>query len=216
MVRTLRYGPQDRPQASRIIGIAATIALHAAALMLLLIPLTAPRVSPRLDSPDKVIWVLPKEVPVTPVAPPIQTPVVQRIQPRTAPPLAPSVPVAVVDQAPFVDPAPTVIEAPGPVAAIEPVTGPVALSSLAYLKAPPPPYPSAEARSGVEGTVTLRILVGADGVPLEVAIEHGSGNRNLDRAAQRHVKDKWRFHPAVRNGQPVQAYGLVPIAFSLQ
>ena len=38
----------------------------------------------------------------------------------------------------------------------------------------------------------------------------------LDREAVRHVQQRWRFEPAMRDGRPVQAWGLVPIDFSLQ
>ena len=54
------------------------------------------------------------------------------------------------------------------------------------------------------------------GAPLEVVVQKGSGNRSLDRAAREHVLAKWRFKPAMRNGQAVQAYGLVPVVFSMQ
>ena len=69
---------------------------------------------------------------------------------------------------------------------------------------------------GAEGTVLLKILVGTDGTPLEVVVQKGSGNRSLDRAAREHVLAKWRFKPAMSNGQAVQAYGLVPVVFSMQ
>ena len=46
MVRTLRYGSDNRIDGSRILGYAAAIALHALALMLLLIPMTAPQGRP--------------------------------------------------------------------------------------------------------------------------------------------------------------------------
>ena len=220
MVRTLRFGPQDRPQVSRILGIAATITLHIAALMLLLIPLTGPRITSQVEAVIKPRWIVPEVVPVTPpppLIPNVQTP--SRPQPKNIAPAAPSVPAATVESAPYVETAPALAD-PQPATELAPIaapmTGPVALSSLAYISAPPPPYPSPEARAGIEGTVTLRILVGSDGIPLEVSIDRSSGNRNLDRAAQRHVKDKWRFQPAVRDGHAVQAYGLVPIAFSLQ
>ena len=62
----------------------------------------------------------------------------------------------------------------------------------------------------------LRVLVDVDGTPVSVTVESSSGNRNLDKAALQHVLKTWRFKPAMQDGQAVQAYGLVPIAFSLQ
>ena len=70
-------------------------------------------------------------------------------------------------------------------------------------------------RFGIEGTVMLRILVGTDGTPLQVDIERSSGSRGLDRAAREHVLKKWRFQPAMQDGVPVQAWGRVPIVFTL-
>ena len=84
------------------------------------------------------------------------------------------------------------------------------------MRATSPRYPISELKNGVEGTVVLRVLVDIDGKPLDVSIETSSGNRNLDRSALQHVLKTWRFKPAMQNGQAVQAYGLVPIAFSLQ
>ena len=95
-------------------------------------------------------------------------------------------------------------------------TGPLPSATLEYVRATSPRYPISELKSGVEGTVVLRVLVDVDGTPLDVSIENSSGNRNLDRSALQHVLKTWRFKPAMQNGQAVQAYGLVPIAFSLQ
>ena len=39
--------------------------------------------------------------------------------------------------------------------------------------------------------------------------------RGLDRAAREHVLKKWRFQPAMQDGVPVQAWGRVPIVFTL-
>ena len=62
----------------------------------------------------------------------------------------------------------------------------------------------------------LKVLVDVDGMPLEVTLERSSGHRSLDRAAREQVLKHWRFQPAVRDGQRVQAYGLVPIDFSMR
>src|SRR3546814_15407316 len=61
----------------------------------------------------------------------------------------------------------------------------------------------------------LQVLVDVDGRPLQVDVEHSSGHRVLDNAARRYVLQNWTFRPAMRGGRPVQAVGLVPIAYSL-
>jgi protein TonB len=86
---------------------------------------------------------------------------------------------------------------------------------LEYASAAPPPYPREAVINGLTGTVMLRVLVDVDGKPLEVSIQRSSGHRVLDAAARRQVLSKWRFRPAMRNGQAVQAIGVVPVEFKL-
>ena len=66
------------------------------------------------------------------------------------------------------------------------------------------------------GTVLLQVLVGIDGRPMEVTVMQSSGHRELDEAARAQVLRRWSFQPASRNGQAVQAIGLVPIEFALK
>jgi protein TonB len=84
----------------------------------------------------------------------------------------------------------------------------------AYLHNPPPDYPPLSRRVGEEGRVMLRVLVTKDGDAERVEIESGSGSSRLDKAALEAVK-KWRFIPAKRNNQPISAYVIVPIQFTL-
>lgn len=77
---------------------------------------------------------------------------------------------------------------------------------------PPPQYPRAALRRHESGEVLLRVLVGPDGVPSDVSLVQGSGSRHLDRAATDAVR-RWRFRPAMRDGQPVSGEVQVPIAF---
>lgn len=93
---------------------------------------------------------------------------------------------------------------------------PLAGAHLEYASNPPPTYPHAALKDGDTGTVVLEVLVGIDGKPIEVTISRSSGHRELDVAAKRQVLAHWTFKPAMRNGQPVQAIGLVPVVFSLQ
>jgi protein TonB len=85
----------------------------------------------------------------------------------------------------------------------------------AYLRNPPPPYPLAARRRGEVGTVTLRVLVSAEGRPEQVELERSSGFDTLDLAAVQGVR-QWRFAPARRGGEPHQAWVLVPIVFRLE
>jgi protein TonB len=86
---------------------------------------------------------------------------------------------------------------------------------VAYLRNPSPAYPAAARRSGEEGTVMLRVLVGTEGAPREVVLERTSGSPALDAAALATVKN-WRFLPARRGGEPQEAWVLVPIVFRLE
>lgn len=84
-----------------------------------------------------------------------------------------------------------------------------------YLHNPPPPYPLVARRNGEQGTVILRVRVTRDGMPASVDIEKPSSSSHLDDAALETVRT-WRFVPARQNGQPVEAWVLVPVVFKLE
>jgi protein TonB len=86
--------------------------------------------------------------------------------------------------------------------------------SAAYLRNPPPAYPAAARRNGEEGTVTLRVLVSAEGSPTRIELERSSGSRLLDAAAIEAVRG-WRFQPARRGSQAIEDWALVPLRFRL-
>lgn len=81
------------------------------------------------------------------------------------------------------------------------------------VSSPPPTYPRAALRRRESGNVLLRVHVGPDGVPRAIDLISGSGSRHLDRAATDAVR-KWRFRPAMRDGQPVSGAVQVPISFN--
>jgi len=223
MVRTQPGISPIRFDTSRILAYSTAIALHALAAGLLLIPLS--QVPVRSDAVrQEPRWQLPEIVPVAPTPPP-PVPVTVPVVRQPPPPTQHALP-APVDNAPMpvfateavipqqAGPA-TPSDAIGPVAdSIAPAT-PLAGVQLRYLHAPAPAYPRDALRAGAQGTVTLRVLVGVDGSPLEVSIERSSGNRSLDTAARAQVLRQWKFQPAMDNGRPVQAYGLVPVDFKL-
>jgi protein TonB len=90
-----------------------------------------------------------------------------------------------------------------------------AVVSAAYLDSPAPRYPDAARRLGQEGTVTLRVLVTAEGSPARVALERSSGSLHLDGAALERVRN-WRFRPARQGSAPVESWVIVPIVFRLE
>ncbi len=82
-------------------------------------------------------------------------------------------------------------------------------------KQPRPPYPRDARDDGVEGTVVILATVSADGRVTETRIEKGSGDRRLDKAADRGVR-QWVYRPALRNGVPVKATIRVHVEFRLE
>ena len=219
MVRTLPLDSETRPELSRILAIAAAIAVHAFAFMLLLIPMATPPVRTVISDGIDAIWIERKKEVIEEVV--IEKDPKPVTEPKTTPSIAdPAVPVVdppvIVDggtvatsNSATADPDPVVD--PGPVD-----TGPISVGNLAYVTATAPPYPRAEIRAGIGGTVLLKVLVDIDGRPLDVVVLESSGNRNLDRSAREHVLKNWLFQPAMRDGKAVQAYGKVPVVFSMQ
>jgi protein TonB len=83
-----------------------------------------------------------------------------------------------------------------------------------FLSGDRPPYPAEARRSGMEGVVTLRILVAPDGTAAAVTVRQGSGFPVLDDAASRAAR-AWRFSPARRAGAPVAGLHDVRVRFRL-
>lgn len=65
-----------------------------------------------------------------------------------------------------------------------------------------PAYPSEALARNIEGTVSMRFLVGADGQVREANVDKSSGNASLDEAA-RGALVLCSFTPGTRNGTPV-------------
>jgi len=79
---------------------------------------------------------------------------------------------------------------------------------------PAPPYPSDARRRGLQGSVLLRVTVSTEGRPAQIALIESSGWAILDDAALEAVQ-AWRFEPARRQGQPVEATVEVPVVFQI-
>jgi protein TonB len=94
----------------------------------------------------------------------------------------------------------------------EPVTE--ANGSAAYLNNPPPAYPKAAQRQGLQGRVLLRVQVLANGTVGTLEVKQSSGKAVLDEAALAAVKS-WIFTPAKRGNTPIDGWTQVPIEFRL-
>lgn len=209
-----------RIQPARVLGIAGAITLNATALMLLLVPVSAPMLANVIEPITPVTFIerakpKPEIPPVIPVQQPVRnttTPTQPvRTQPQTQVQTQTETPVVDggTEYVPTADPLPDT----GPIGPPDP--GPQPSTRLEYASAPAPSYPPDALARELEGTVMLKVLVDVDGSPLSVEIERSSGHRKLDDAARRQVLRKWKFKPAIKDGQAIQVYGIVPVSFTL-
>ena len=77
-----------------------------------------------------------------------------------------------------------------------------------------PIYPVFAKRYGTEGEVQLKVSISPSGRVDTVTIQKSSGSDLLDKAAVTAVRT-WRYHPAVRDGQPVATTDIVPVIFQI-
>lgn len=218
MELTQKIQSWDEPnRRNRQAGIAATLLLHAGAVFALLqyepvrsaltqaAPIMVSLITPVVEKPQEP----PKPLPVKPRVQQPQPPKPQQLITATsdapAPVLAPTPP----------PPAP-VVSAPAPqpiTAAPAPVIPPS--FNADYLDNPPPAYPPLSRRLSEQGKVMLRVLVSAKGGADKIELKSSSGSVRLDDAALETVK-RWRFVPARQGDQPVAAWVLIPITFTLK
>lgn len=78
----------------------------------------------------------------------------------------------------------------------------------------PPRYPAEAVASRTSGKVVMKILVGADGSVRDVVVEESVPAGVFDAVAVE-AAHKWRFNPATRDGEPVEAWMRVPVEFEI-
>lgn len=211
-------------------GLSLTVIFHAAAIYVVLQhpPVNSAITPPR---PLMVAFVASPQQQVAPQPVPKPKPVERRVvrQPSPPQPAAPTpvitttaagesnVPVAAPTEPERATPA-----APSANAAPTPASAPVSAPPITqpsfnadYLQNPAPRYPPLARRMGQQGKVVLRVLVNPGGGPAQIEVRTSSGSDVLDEAALDAVR-RWRFVPAKRGDQPVAAWVLVPITFTLQ
>lgn len=88
----------------------------------------------------------------------------------------------------------------------------IALDSQAEpIEMPDPEIPEAALQAGIEGRVTLRVWVGADGTVKEIEIVR-SDNEIFNSNALAAVS-RWKFRPAMRNGVAVDSWSTRSVRF---
>jgi len=197
----------------RVGALSGALSLHLVALLLLLVP---PAALQLLRPPPEVIPnVRILEPPPKIEEPPLPTPPKIVHEVRTKP--APKPPPTPVSLPPAESTMATQQADPTPLRAdITPAAAPdIAPTALAYDVRTRIPYPREAARLRQHGTVTLSVLVGADGVPQAVDVEKSSGFRSLDEAARAAVR-RWTFQPGTRNGVATALWARVPVTFMLE
>ncbi len=77
-----------------------------------------------------------------------------------------------------------------------------------------PAYPAAEQRAEREGSVTVRLLIGADGRVKAVG-EVRAASDAFFRATEQQALRHWRFKPATVDGEPVESRKTMTVHFRL-
>ena len=162
---------------------------------------------PTPPPPERQLMATPKPTPSPMTAPPAELEP-RRETPKAAQP-APAAPPANASPSASASPSTRAAGDPGATTTTPPNF------SAAYLNNPLPVYPPAAKFKGRQGTVELRVQVGADGAPIQVLISRSSGNSDLDAAGRDVVKKRWRFVPAKQGDRAIVGWVIVPLEFSL-
>jgi periplasmic protein TonB len=219
----VRAGKPKGLDKRRIAAIAITVCAHVLVVGVMLLP--PPQYLPT-EKPDSVTEVLVFEQEVKKEPPPKAEPIkiVREIEPR--PQISTPVQTPAAAPSALSEPlAEAVTDAPSallgaPIAASVPTTAVISSSpvseALALLQAPPPRYPPAELKRGIQGTVHFKVRVGVDGRVRDIEIIKTSGSRGLDRAAILQIKRRWIFEPRLFNGEKIESTGIGTLSFSLE
>ncbi len=209
------HPPFQAPDRARVTALSFAISVNLAVLLVALRPLP-PAALPEPRTPSAIALQFHPSAPEPPPPPPLEVKPLPHALPTAAPRAATPVPVTLA--LPSISDEGTV---PAPVVALpaiepaQPGAGAAVEASLAYRSAPLH-FPPIAIRRHMHGTVLLRVLVDARGLPQRVTIEHSSGYSLLDRSARDQVLKSWRFEPAMVAGRPSPAWARVPVSFDLR
>jgi protein TonB len=203
--QTLRpgaIGPFSLPHVSsqRFVGIGFVVLLHVA-LIYALISMKVIPVDIFVPPDDITVVTLPP-----PVTPPVQPPATKVVTPTVV-----VVPPIWIDES---QPRET-ITPPPPQPPTTVASSPATAAQSIARTITRPPYPPIEKRLGHEGTVSLRLMISADGTVTDAIVTRSSGYPALDAAAVAWITSHWRYRPATRDGKPVTSQANANMKFEL-
>ncbi|MDQ8756965.1 TonB family protein [Sphingosinicella sp. LHD-64] len=200
-------------------GFALVVAMHAAALGAVLL-IKGPVIIPPAFPPMDVYNVPPERTP-DPAPPPrpeveTQTPI-RTIDPIVRTPDGARDQIAIVSGTGPVQPlggtGTGFVEQVQPPPPLTPVRRDAEIDQR-YAAAFQPPYPTSEQRAQREGTVRVRVTIGADGRVR--AVERLSATSDAFWAvAERQALRHWRFRPATVDGRPIESTKVMTLHFRL-
>lgn len=224
-IATAGLGPRRRPASLVAIAVA-----HAALAWLLLQGDTVQRavqqVSPLMVALLHTPAPQPQPAPALPAPPPQRLPMPALLPPpevrvADAPPapVTPPAPAPVVALAAPASPAPQAVAAaePTPVrAVVAPPPAPPVLpaSAIRYRVQPPVEVPLASRRLRESGTVLLRVLVDAQGLPKQISLHKSSGFARLDEQALAAMRQA-RFQAVNDNGNAIEWVVIAPLQYDI-
>ena len=109
---------------------------------------------------------------------------------------------------------PTVAPTAAPATAAPAPAGPVEATDADFIHKVEPDYPELASQQNIQGDVTVRITIGADGNVLAASISSSSGNPLLDAAALKAARAS-TFKPPTVNGVATQRDYLIIYTFRL-
>ena len=140
----------------------------------------------------------------------------------TVTPIAPTAdPVFVVKPLPDIDlgAGPIIGTGDGPIVTPDPPKATPIFKSAEvdprYIRALQPAYPGRMQRQGIEGAVTVKILVGTDGRVKQVQ-QVSADDPSFYRATEEQALARWRFRPATRDGVPVESWRTMTVRFKME
>ncbi|WP_165323841.1 energy transducer TonB [Rhizorhabdus phycosphaerae] len=144
-----------------------------------------PKASPKETQPQKVAPL----VDLSAIARPVQLEPLPQVEPTLPQQLPSSLPAAPVFVAATIDPGVAARFQPG--------------------------YPSALARADIEGSATVRVLIGTDGRVKQVELVNAT-HAGFFEATRDHALRAWRFRPATRDGVPTESWRTMTVRFKLE